>query len=230
MPLSNKRNRLLFYFWAFFVANAVVAELMSVKLFDAGKWLGWDEHTYVIALGLLPWPIVFIATDVLNEFYGQAVVRRMSLVTSVVLLYVYGIIAMVDSIPAFDLAGVTDEQFTTVYKQSGFLIGGSVVAFLFSQFLDIALFGLFRKWTKGRFIWLRATGSTVISQLFDSIIVIGIGFYIPGIVNFDQYFWMVVTGYSIKLILSVAITPLIYLAHFMVRGYLNKEAEHESVD
>ncbi|MFI5205212.1 MAG: queuosine precursor transporter, partial [Flavobacteriales bacterium] len=209
---------MLFFFWGFFVANAVIAELISVKLFDAGAAVGLQKDTFIMALGLLPWPpLVFISTDLLNEFYGKRVVRQMSIATAIVLIYVFLVLYAARLLPAFQHAGVTNKQFDDVFGQSGNLIVGSITAFLFSQFLDIWLFSFFKRITNGRYIWLRATGSTIISQFLDSIIVIGIGFYIPGKIDFETYKWMVITGYSIKLILAVLLTPFIYLGHYGVR-------------
>src|SRR5690348_6587422 len=130
MPLSQRRNRLLFYFWGFFVANAVIAELISVKLFDAGNAVGLQKDTFIMALGLLPWPLVFISTDLLNEFYGRKIVRQMSIATAIVLVYVFLVLWAARSMYAWDKAGVTNEQFETVFGQSGYLIVGSITAFL----------------------------------------------------------------------------------------------------
>lgn len=235
MPFSTKKNRVLYIFFGFFVANAVIAELISVKLFDFGNAVGLEKGTYIMALGLLPWPIVFLATDALNEFYGKKIVRQLSIITSVLLAYVFLIIYAVDSMQAWDhsdilktdpnlIPGVNNTQFHEVYAQSGFLIFGSIIAFLIGQFVDIAMFSLFKRITKGKFIWLRATGSTVISQFIDTILVIGIGFYLPGYVTGEQYMNMVITGYSIKLLFAIGLTPLIYLVHFAMRKFVKLDS------
>jgi uncharacterized PurR-regulated membrane protein YhhQ (DUF165 family) len=226
------------------VANAVIAELISVKLFDFGQVVGLPKDTYIMALGLLPWPIVFLATDALNEFYGEKIVRQLSLVTSCLLLYVFLIIFIVDHMQAWNhqdilqaellkknpaatqqqldavlkMPGINNTQFHTVYAQSGFLIFGSVIAFLIGQFVDIAMFGLFKRVSKGKYIWFRATGSTVISQFVDTVLVVGIGFYLPGYVDGEQYWNMIVTGYFIKLIFAISLTPLIYGVHYIMKN------------
>jgi uncharacterized integral membrane protein (TIGR00697 family) len=234
MPFSTRKNRILYIFFGFFVANAVIAELISVKLFDFGNVIGLEKDTYIMALGLLPWPIVFLATDALNEFYGKKIVRQLSIITSILLVYVFLVIYAVDSMQAWDhsdivkdspdLPGVNNTQFHTAYAQSGYLIFGSVIAFLVGQFVDIAMFSLFKRITKGKFIWLRATGSTIISQFIDTILVIGIGFYLPGFVDGQQYWNMILTGYFIKLLFAVGLTPLIYIVHFVMRKFLKLES------
>lgn len=249
MPFSTNKNKLLYIFFGFFVANAVIAELISVKLFDFGALIGLREGTYIMALGLLPWPIVFLTTDAINEFYGKKVVRQLSVVTSMLLIYVFFVIYIADNLQAYNdtdivrnemlqsgqyslteiaelpaKPGVTNTQFHEVYAQSGYLIFGSVIAFLIGQMVDVMLFSLFKRLTKGRYIWLRATGSTIISQFVDSVLVIGIGFYLPGFVSGEIYMNMVLTGYFVKLIFAVSLTPLIYLVHFVLKKYFRLES------
>lgn len=103
------------------------------------------------------------------------------------------------------------------------IIIASVIAFVISQLLDATLFALFKKKTGDKMIWLRSTGSTVISQLFDSFIVSGIAFWMTGKVSTEDYINMAATGYSFKLILAICLTPLIYLGHYVIKSYLNKE-------
>jgi uncharacterized PurR-regulated membrane protein YhhQ (DUF165 family) len=250
MAFATTKDKILYIFFGFFVANAVIAELISVKLFDFGQVVGLPKDTYIMALGLLPWPIVFLATDALNEFYGEKVVRQLSIVTSCLLLYVFFIIYLVDHMQAWNhqdilqaellaknpnatqaelndvlkFPGINNTQFHTAYAQSGFLIFGSVIAFLIGQFADIAFFGVFKRWSKGKYIWLRATGSTVISQFIDTVFVIGIGFYLPGYVDGHQYWNMILTGYFIKLIFAISLTPLIYAVHYTMKKVFKLES------
>ncbi|HLP13545.1 MAG TPA: queuosine precursor transporter [Flavobacteriales bacterium] len=250
MAFATTKDKILYIFFGFFVANAVIAELISVKLFDFGQVVGLPKDTYIMALGLLPWPIVFLATDALNEFYGKKVVRQLSIVTSCLLLYVFFIIWLVNGMEAWNhqdvlqaellkknpgitwaemqkvlrLPGVTNTEFSAAYAQSGFLIFGSVTAFLIGQFVDITLFSVFKRVTKGKYIWLRATGSTVISQFVDTFIVIGIGFYLPGYVTGEQYWNMILTGYFIKLLFAVSLTPLIYVVHYTMKKVFKLES------
>jgi len=224
MPFSTRKNRLLYIFWGFFVANAVIAELVSVKLFDVGEAMGFTSDKYIMAMGLLPWPVVFIATDLMNEFYGKKIVRTLSIVTSCLLLYVFLVIYIVRHLHGFEGAGIQDGDFENVYGQSGFLIFGSIAAFLFGQFMDITLFGYLKKLTKGKYLGLRATGSTIISQLLDTFIVVGIGLYLPGVLKTPEaYLNAVLTGYLIKICIAVLVTPLIYAGHHYMQKFFEKD-------
>ncbi|MDZ4331081.1 MAG: queuosine precursor transporter, partial [Flavobacterium sp.] len=120
---------------------------------------------------------------------------------------------------------VNDDQFFAVFGQSMWIIVGSIIAFLVSQLIDVTIFWFFKNRTGNNKIWLRATGSTIISQLFDSFIVLGIAFWLPGKINFDTFITSALTGYTFKLGIAVLLTPLIYLGHYIIKKYLSEETE-----
>ncbi|NTV83522.1 MAG: queuosine precursor transporter, partial [Bacteroidales bacterium] len=134
------------------------------------------------------------------------------------------------SISASGISPVTDEQFRGVFGQSMWIIVGSIMAFLASQLIDVVVFWLIRSRTGKRMIWLRATGSTIVSQLIDTFIVTGIAFWLPGKISFSDYINTAFTGYSAKLIIAVALTPLIYVGHALVHRYLGKEQSAQIVE
>lgn len=199
-----------------FITNAIVAELIGGKLIDVGP--------AVMSIGILPWPIVFITTDLINEYFGEKGVRKLSLITASLIAYTFIILFFAMKIPSTKISSVSTEQFRAVFGQSQLIIVGSIVAFLASQLIDVTIFHLVKKRTGNQMIWLRSTGSTVISQLFDSFIVLGIAFYLPGIMDFKTYLISGFTGYTVKLIIAVVMTPLIYLGHFLIEKYLAKDA------
>jgi uncharacterized integral membrane protein (TIGR00697 family) len=173
-------------------------------------------------MGILPWPIVFITTDLINEYFGKQGVKRLSYITAGLIAYCFIILFFSMKIPeAKGISPVSNAQFTAVFGQSNLIIVGSILAFLVAQFLDVTLFSYFKKKTGEKMIWLRSTGSTVISQLIDSFIVGGIAFYLPGIWNSQQYIEFSLTGYSFKLIIAICLTPLIYLGHFLIETYIH---------
>ncbi len=199
-----------------FITNAIVAELIGGKLIDVGP--------AVMSIGILPWPIVFITTDLINEYFGEKGVRKLSLITASLIAYTFIILFFAMKIPSTKISSVSTEQFRAVFGQSQLIIVGSIVAFLASQLIDVTIFHLVKKRTGNQMIWLRSTGSTVISQLFDSFIVLGIAFYLPGIMDFKTYLISGFTGYTVKLIIAVLMTPMIYLGHYLIEKYLAKDA------
>jgi uncharacterized integral membrane protein (TIGR00697 family) len=170
----------------------------------------------------LPWPIVFIVTDLINEYFGPQGVRRLTFLTAGLITYAFVLLFIGMFIPALDFSPVNDASYKNVFSQSMWIIVGSITAFVTSQLLDSVVFNKFKKISNGKYIWLRATGSTVISQWIDTFIVAGIAFYLPGKVSFAQFMNMCLTGYVVKLLLAILLTPLIYLGHFIIGKQLNK--------
>jgi uncharacterized integral membrane protein (TIGR00697 family) len=103
------------------------------------------------------------------------------------------------------------------------IIVGSITAFMVSQLVDVLVFHVFRRRTKGRHLWMRATGSTVVSQFVDSVVILGIAFYLPGKITLPQYLGFAITNYSYKLTIAILITPLIYLGHGLIEKFLGRE-------
>ncbi len=198
-----------------FITNAIVAELIGGKLIYVGPNL--------MSIGILPWPIVFLTTDLINEYFGAKAVRRLSFITAGFIVYCFVILLIALHIPAAEIPGnVSDSAFQSVFGQSLWIILGSVTAFLFSQLIDVTVFHFFKRRTGKKFLWLRSTGSTVISQFFDSFIVLGIAFYLTGKMTAEQYLASGLTGYSVKIFIAILLTPLIYLVHWIIDKFVLK--------
>ena len=215
--MDKKREIVFLILAGFFITNAVVAELIGGKLINV---LGVP-----MSLGILPWPIVFLTTDLINEYFGEKGVKRLSLITAGLIAYTFFVLYFAIQIPSTGISSVTSEQFKSVFGQSQLIIVGSIAAFLVSQLIDVTIFHFVKKRTGNRMIWLRSTGSTVISQFFDSFIVLGIAFYLPGIMDFKTYIVSGLTGYTVKLVIAVLMTPMIYLGHYVIQKYISKDGK-----
>lgn len=220
--LTSKKDIVFIILAGIFITNAVIAELIGGKLIQLGG--------FTFSLGILPWPIVFLATDLINEYFGKIGVRRLTFLTAGLISYAFIILVVGMQIPATSFSPVNDLQFNTVFGQSSWIIVGSLIAFIVSQLLDIYIFGQFKKRTGDKHIWLRATGSTVISQLIDTFLVLGIAFYLPGKITLNQFIVMGFTGYFAKLIIAIGLTPFIYLAHSIISNYLKAEKNQKEYD
>ena len=214
---QSKKDTVYVILAGIFITNAIVAELIGGKLIDVGS--------AVMSIGILPWPIVFITTDLINEYFGEKGVKKLSLITAGLIAYTFFILYFAMKIPSTGISSVSTEQFNAVFGQSQLIIIGSIVAFLASQLIDVTIFHFVKKRTGNKMIWLRSTGSTAISQFFDSFIVLGIAFYLPGIMDFETYVISGLTGYTVKLVIAVLMTPLIYLGHFIIEKYLQKDGK-----
>jgi uncharacterized integral membrane protein (TIGR00697 family) len=226
--LNERRQWLFIALAGLFITNAVTAELISNKLIQiplSWHFLGKQFGPFITIIGILPWPVVFLLTDIMNEFYGQKAVRRLSWITSALIAYCFLIVGISMSIPAHEIPGsklATNSAYNLVFGQAQAVIVGSIVAFLVSQLLDAFLFEKIKQRTGNKFIWLRSTGSTMISQLIDSYIVLYIGFVLPGAMTLETYFEVAPTNYILKMLIAILLTPLIYLGHYLVKRYLNQ--------
>lgn len=213
---KQKKDLVFLILAGIFITNAVVAELIGGKLIQIGP--------FVMSIGILPWPIVFLTTDLINEYFGKSGVKKLSYITAMLIAYAFIVLFFTITIPAAKgISPVNDEQFTAVFGQSMWIIVGSITAFLLSQLIDIYVFSYFKKKTGNKKIWLRATGSTIISQLFDSFIVLGIAFWLPGKINTETFISSGLTGYTFKLGTAIVLTPFIYLGHYWIQNYLKEE-------
>ena len=230
MIQMNTRREWTFIFLAgLMITNAVTAELISSKLIDIPleiNLLGWHLGPFTTIVGVLPWPIVFLLTDLINEFYGEKAMRRLSWITAAMIAYCFLIILWALHIPvstAITGQGLaTDETFNTSFGQAPWVIVGSIMAFLVSQLLDVTLFHWIKQKTGNQMIWLRSTGSTVVSQMFDTLIVLYIGFVIPGKLSGADFWAIAPVNYFLKLLIALCLTPLIYLGHWAMSQFLSE--------
>ncbi|MBX3022208.1 MAG: queuosine precursor transporter [Bdellovibrionales bacterium] len=231
MTPKRKREFVYLILSGIFITNAVLAELIGGKLIQAGP--------AVFSLGVLPWPVVFVTTDLINEYFGRKGVRNLSIFTALLVSYAFLILFLGILIPAVDFSPVKDEAFANVFGQSLWIIGASIVAFMTSQMVDVMVFWMVRERTDGRFLWARATGSTAVSQLVDTFIIMWIAFYLPSAlelipedrrITFQQYLVTSASNYGYKLAIAVALTPIIYLGHGIIDRALGKEESEHLID
>jgi queuosine precursor transporter len=204
-----------------FITSAIVAELISCKQVYMGPYL-WP-----IIAGIVPWPVVFLLTDVMNEYFGKEAVRRLSWITTGLIAFCFLVVFVAVNLPTDKESWLSDAEFKKAFAGSLWIMIGSITAFIVSQLLDVRLFHFFNKLTKGKMIWLRSTGSTVISQLVDSFIVAIIGLWMSGTKTFDQMVFLAVMGYLTKLSIAVCLTPLVYLMHYLAKGILGEKPKIE---
>jgi queuosine precursor transporter len=212
----TRRDLVLLVLTGVFLTHAIVGEIAGGKLIS---WGGW-----VMSVGVLPWPFVFVTTDLVNEYYGPRAVRRLTLLAIVLIAYAFVVIFACVAVPTADISPVDHESFAKVFGQSMWIIVGSVVAFGTSQLLDAFVFTMLRNRTAGKMLWIRAVGSTVVSQLVDSFVVTWIGFgWRPGGLVFAEVLEVSIANYTYKFVIAIATLPLIYLGHNVVDRYLARD-------
>ena len=235
-----KRTHLLFFILGgFFITNALVAELIAGKIFTLEmpvfiqtvlSWISVYEKNFVVSVGVISWPIVFVATDIVNEFFGRRGVRFYTFVTVGLIAYAFFVLMLARWVPAASFSPVPQEMFSTVFGASQWIIVGSITAFLMSQWMDVLVFRKVRQKTGRRHLWARATGSTVVSQCVDTFVVGFIAFYLPGSFTFDQFLQVATTSYVYKIGVAIAATPLCYLGEYWVKKFLGSEEAERLVE
>lgn len=208
----TRRDRMFVVLTGIFVTHALLGELTGGKLIVMAG--------FTMSIGVIPWPAVFVTTDLINEYYGPRAVRRLTFLTMGLIAYAFVLLLWCMQVPAADISPVTGEAFDMVYGQSLGIIVGSITAFVTSQLLDAAVFALLRSRTQGRLLWLRALVSTVVSQLIDSFIVTFIAFVAFGTMTVAEGMEVSMTNYVYKFVIALATLPLIYAGHGVMDRYL----------
>ena len=228
---QSKLNKIFIFLTGIFITNAIIAEILGTKIFDISIF-----KDFSLSVGVLIWPVVFITTDIINEYFGKEGLKRISYFTILLISYVFIIIFLSTKLTPntywlninqvdnngnlFDI----NYAYNTIFLQSTGIIIGSIFAFLVAQILDVYVFQNLKRLTGGKFIWLRATGSTLISQLIDSFVVLMIAFYFlaPSGKSWSitQVINVGIDNYTFKFFVAIMITPLIYLAHYLIDKYL----------
>ena len=229
----DKLNNLYVVLSGIFIVNALVAEFAGSKIFSLERLLGISNHQNLnLSVGVIIWPFVFVFSDIINEYFGKNGVRRISFLTAILLCYSFLIILIGTNLPPAQFwlnlyqTGPSGEHFninyaySAVFRQSMGIIVASVIAFLLSQMIDVYSFIYIKTFTGHKRLWLRATGSTIISQLFDSFVILFIAFYVLGNWSFKDVLSVGIVQYIYKVLLAIAFTPLIYVIHFFVDKYL----------
>ena len=231
---NNKLNKIFIVLSGIFITNAIIAEILGTKIFDI-----FVLKEFSLSVGVIIWPVVFITTDIINEYFGKKGVKRISYFTIILILYVFLVIFLstklspntywmdINKIDNLGNPFNINFAYNIIFLQSTGIIVGSVIAFLIAQLLDVFIFQKIKKITNGKFIWLRATGSTLISQFIDSFVVLIIAFYFLApegkTWSINQVLNVGIDNYTFKFIVAILITPLIYLSHYIIDSYLGKK-------
>jgi uncharacterized integral membrane protein (TIGR00697 family) len=237
---ESKRNVLFLVLGAFFIANALIAEFIGVKIFSLEQTLGFSplnirlwggEYSFNMTAGVLLWPVVFVMTDIINEYFGKHGVRLFSWIAAVLIAYAFLMVYLAIQLVPAEFWKVRDTAegplmmqtaYAQIFGQGLWIIIGSLVAFLFGQLVDVYVFHWVKTKTGDKALWLRATGSTLVSQFIDSFVVLFIAFYIGADWSLSLVLAIGVVNYIYKFTVALALTPLLYLLHNAIDAYLGK--------
>ncbi|MBM4361782.1 MAG: queuosine precursor transporter [Deltaproteobacteria bacterium] len=206
----DRRHRLYVWLTAVFVSALIAGDLIGGKFVRIG---GFD-----LSVGMIPFPLTFVLTDVVNEFYGPSGARRITAVGLAMALFVFSVIQLAIHLPVSPESPMSAELFERAFGWSARLYVASLTAYVIGQLLDISLFQLFLRWTGHRLLWVRATGSTAVSQAIDTLVVNFV--LLAGTKPVEFILTAARNGYVLKLAIAFSLTPVLYLMRRSVLRYL----------
>jgi queuosine precursor transporter len=242
--LKDRPAKLFLGITAFFCCNALIAESIGTKIFSLEKLFGFHPVNFSLfgqsglsfnlTCGVLLWPLEFVITDIVNEYYGPKAVRRISFTAIILISYAFLMYFIAIGVPPADFwigsgtsNGISNMQtsFNAIFGQGMRIIIGSLVAFLVSQLVDVYIFHRIKRITGDKKIWLRATGSTLVSQLIDSYIVLFIAF--SGVFTWQMILAIGIMNYIYKAIMALILTPVIVYVEKKIADYVGHDVANK---
>jgi len=205
-------GKIYLYLAALFITSLVVSNLIFQKFFF---WYPFDFtingiKLFELSVGILPYPITFLVTDLISEIYGQKKATQVVVAGIFASFFSLLIILVSNYVPALDSSTINDQTFSEVFSLSGLAVLASMLAYLFAQFIDIKIYHFWKKLTKGKMLWLRNNFSTFSSQFIDTFTVITLLCFFE-VLSWDSFVGLVVSGVVFKILIAFLDTPLLYL-------------------
>ncbi|RCL66303.1 MAG: VUT family protein [Cryomorphaceae bacterium] len=221
-------SKIYLYLAALFITSLVVSNLIFQKFF---YWYPFDMtiggiKLFELSVGILPYPITFLVTDLISEIYGQKKATQVVIAGIFASFFSLSIVLISNYVPALDASPINDETFSQVFSLSGLAVLASMLAYLFAQFIDIKIYHFWKRLTKGKMLWLRNNFSTFSSQFIDTTTVITL-LCVFEVLSWDSFIGLVVSGVVFKILIAFLDTPLLYLFVHLFRKKFDLEVGEE---
>lgn len=222
--------RIYLYLGALFITSLVVSNLIFQKFFF---WYPFGEETtlfgaplFELSVGILPYPITFLITDLISEVFGAKKANQVVTAGIFASVFSMGIILLGDLVPAIPESAIGNETFSRVFALSPLAVLASMLAYLTAQYVDIAIYHFWKRLTKGRYLWLRNNFSTFSSQFIDTFLVVFL-LCSFGVLPWDLFYGLVVSGFIFKVFIAFIDTPFLYLFVYLIRRRFNLKTGEE---
>ena len=237
---SNKlwQDRIYLLLGGIFIASLISSNLIFQKFFfwtpfaflansDSGNWLSWlSEYTFELSVGILPYPITFLVTDIISEIYGREKANRVVMVGFISSIFIMGVVMVGDMVSATQWSPVDDSVFHKVFGLFGPAVFASMTAYITAQFIDIRIFHFWKRKTNNRHLWLRNNGSTIFSQLIDTLSVLFL-LCSFGVIDWVRFYPLLLNGFLFKVLVALIDTPFFYLFSHLLRNYFGLKLGEE---
>jgi len=237
---SNKlwQDRIYLLLAGIFIASLISSNLIFQKFFfwtpfaflaspDSGSWVSWlSEYTFELSVGILPYPITFLVTDIISEIYGREKANRVVMVGFISSIFIMGVVMVGDIVSATQWSPVDDSVFHRVFGLFGPAVFASMTAYITAQFIDIRIFHFWKRKTNNRHLWLRNNGSTIFSQLIDTLSVLFL-LCSFGVIDWVRFYPLLLNGFLFKVLVALIDTPFFYLFSHLLRTYFGLKLGEE---
>ena len=217
----SKANKLYLILAGVFIASLVSCNLIFQKFFQFEIWLPFiGNYTFEQSVGLLPYPITFLVTDIISEIYGRKKANQVVTAGLIASIFMLLVVTISDFMPAAPWSPVNGATFHQVFGLSGAAVFASMMAYLFAQYIDIRLFHFWKKLTHGKHLWLRNNASTIFSQFIDTFSVLAL-LCIFNVLSWDRFSVLLINGFLFKVFFAAFDTPLFYLSSWYLKKKFN---------
>ena len=230
MSLKDKllAQRIYLLLGALFITSLVVSNLIFQKFF---YWYPFNVEIFgtklfEISVGILPYPITFLITDLISEIYGKKRANDVVVAGIFASFFSMIIVFVANDVPATGWSPVKDDLFTTVFGSTAIAVFASMMAYLFAQFIDIQIYHFWKRLTQGRHLWLRNNFSTFLSQFVDTFTVLFL-LCSFGKIDWDKFTGLLIAGFIFKVMIAALDTPFLYLGVYAFRKRFNLKVNEE---
>ena len=232
------QDRIYLLLAGIFIASLISSNLIFQKFFfwtpfaflaspDSGSWVSWlSEYTFELSVGILPYPITFLVTDIISEIYGREKANRVVMVGFISSIFIMGVVVVGDMVSATQWSPVEDPVFHRVFGLFGPAVFASMTAYVTAQFIDIRIFHFWKRKTNNRHLWLRNNGSTIFSQLIDTLSVLFL-LCSFGVIDWIRFYPLLLNGFLFKVFVALIDTPFFYLFSHLLRKYFGLKLGEE---
>ena len=221
MNNKSQANTLYLILTGIFIASLVSCNLIFQKFFQIDIWVPFiGTYTFEQSVGLLPYPVTFIVTDIISEIYGKKKANQVVTAGLVASLFMLLIVVISDFMPATAWSPVSSDTFHQVFGLSGAAVFASMMAYLFAQYIDIRIFHFWKRLTNGKHLWLRNNASTVFSQFIDTFSVLFL-LCMFNVLSWEMFSTLLINGFLFKVFFAAFDTPIVYLITYYIRRKFN---------
>ena len=221
MIKKSQANNLYLILAGIFIASLVSCNLIFQKFFEIDIWLPFiGDYTFAQSVGLLPYPVTFLVTDIISEVYGRKKANQVVTAGLIASLFMLIVITVADTVTATSWSPVSDDIFSMVFGLSGAAVFASMMAYLFAQYVDIRIFHFWKNLTKGKHLWLRNNASTIFSQFIDTFSVLFL-LCMFNVLAWERFSILLINGFLFKVFFAAFDTPIVYFLTYFIRKKFN---------